>query len=133
MLHVAYCGVIIAGTKFGIGSHIATVTHSDLVSSLTHLYIGNWFVIWAISLSKTSFALTLLSLVVRRWHSWALWFSIISVNLIMGIDAIFQFTQCTPVDKTWDPELDGICCDTHILIYYSMFAGCIHTSHFIPS
>src|SRR3569833_3339350 len=115
MLHVAYCGVIIAGTKFGIGSHIATVSHSDLVSSLKLLYIGNWFVIWAISLSKTSFALTLLSLVVRRWHSWALWFSINNNNHKKNNNTNNKKTQNTTKKKTWDPELDGICWDTHIV------------------
>ncbi len=123
MLHAAYCGVTIAGTGYGLGSHIDTVSHDDLVISLKLLYIGNWFVIWAISLSKTSFALTLLSLVVKRWHKWFLWITIISLNIIMGLDAIFQFTQCTPVEKTWDLTVKGTCWDTHIVIYYSMFAG----------
>ena len=88
--------------------------------------MGNFFVIMAISLSKTSFAMTLLGLATKKWQFWLLWFSIISVNVIMGLDAIFQFTQCTPVEKTWDTELSGVCWDSYIVIYYSMFAGGMH-------
>lgn len=91
--------------------------------SLKLLYIGNWFVIWAISISKTSFAMTLLSLVVKKWQIWALWFSIISLNVIMGIDAVMQFTQCTPVDRTWDLSVEGTCWDSSIVISYTIFAG----------
>ncbi|KAH8901087.1 hypothetical protein GQ53DRAFT_835043 [Thozetella sp. PMI_491] len=123
LLHVAYCGVIIAATKYGIGQHISDVKHEDLVISLKCLYMGNFFVIMAISISKTSFAMTLLGLAVKKWHFALLWFSIVSVNIIMGIDAIFQFTQCTPVQKTWDTEIPGRCWDSYIVIYYSMFAG----------
>jgi hypothetical protein len=123
LLHVAYCGVIITGTAYGLGSHIETVSQRNLVISLKLLYIGNWFVIWAIAVSKTSFAMTLLALVVKRWHVWLLWFSIISLNVIMGVDALMQFTQCTPVDRTWDLSVPGSCWDTRIVINYTIFAG----------
>ena len=123
LLHVAYCGVVITGTAFGLGSHIDTVSKKNLTVSLKLLYIGNWFVIWAISLSKTSFAMTLLSLVVKRSHVWLLWASIISLNVIMGVDAIFQFTQCTPVERTWDLDVPGSCWDTRIVVDYTIFAG----------
>jgi hypothetical protein len=123
LLHCAYCGVTIAGSKFGTGSHIAEISHHNLVIALKLLYIGNFFVILAISISKTSFAMTLLGIAVEKWHYWLLWSSIVSVNLIMALDAIFQFTQCTPIDRTWDLTVDGECWDTHIVVYYSMFAG----------
>ncbi len=133
MLHAAYCGVVIVGTGYGLGSHIETVSPEDRVISLKLLYVGNWFVIWAISVSKTSFAMTLLSLVVKRWHVWILWFSIVSVNVIMGLDAIFQFTQCTPVQRTWDLAVPGTCWDTHTVISYTIFAGGEPTLPFHPS
>jgi len=123
MLHAAYCGVVITGTAFGLGNHIDTVSQKNLVVSLKLLYIGNWFVIWAISLSKTSFAMTLMALVVKKSHIWLLWACIISLNVIMGLDAIFQFTQCTPVERTWDLQVEGTCWDTRIVIDYTIFAG----------
>ncbi len=87
------------------------------------MYLGNFFVILAISISKTSFALTLLGLAVRKWHFVLLWFSIISVSLVMGADAILQFTQCSPVEKVWNAKVAGTCVEPHSVIYYSMFAG----------
>jgi len=68
----------------------------------------------AISISKTSFAMTNLGLV-KRWHFLLFWFSILSLNVIMGIDAIFQSTQCALLERTSDAQVEGHCWNSYSL------------------
>jgi hypothetical protein len=123
LLLSAYSGCIIASTRFGLGNHITQISPEDLIEAVKLMYIGNFFVILAIAVSKTSFALTLLGLAIEKWQYWLLWFVILSVNLIMGADSLFQWTSCTPLEKTWNSTIPGTCLDINIVVSYSIFAG----------
>ena len=79
--------------------------------------------------SKTSFALTLLRLT-EGWVKWAIWFIIVSMNVFMGLSAMFNWIQCTPIDKMWYPDKDGACWDPEIVPNYNLFSG--GTSRFLP-
>lgn len=92
------------------------------------LLAGEVFVISAISISKTSFAVTLLRLTTQDWQRYLLWYIIISLNTIMGLCCIFQYIQCTPVQQLWDASVGGTCWDPYVQIHYSIFAGCQYLS-----
>ena len=72
--------------------------------------------------SKTSFALTLLRLTEGRMK-WVLWFIIISMNIAMGLSALFNWVQCTPIQKTWIPLTPGKCWKPHVVPNYNMFSA----------
>lgn len=73
--------------------------------------------------SKTSFGLTLLK-ITRGWTRKLAWFCIISMNIAMGLSALFHWIQCTPVQKTWDLSVQGgSCWPMAVLVYYDIFSA----------
>ncbi len=88
-----------------------------------YLFLAEWFILISIPTSKTSFAVTLLRLVTRTWQRVAIWFFIISMNIVLWLDGIMLFAQCTPVEKNWDSDLPGSCWSHLVQDYYSVFAG----------
>jgi len=87
------------------------------------LYVGRFFGIIAVSTSKTSFAFTLLRLIVKPWQRFLIIFIVVSLNIIMWLCAAFLFLQCSPVEKAWLLETPGTCWNNRITIGYSIFAG----------
>ncbi|KAF2797311.1 hypothetical protein K505DRAFT_144592 [Melanomma pulvis-pyrius CBS 109.77] len=122
-LLVVYTAFIHMATKHGLGYHIVDIPDDDLPIALKYLTIAEFFAVLALQISKTSFAVTLLRLAGRSWHNWLLWGIIITLNVVMGFDAIEIFASCTPVAKIWRPLLAGSCWDPRVIIDVSIFAG----------
>lgn len=118
-----YSTLTIISCKFGVGRHLASIPAVDQPIALELLYIGRFFGIIAVTLSKTSFAVTLLRLANKRWHRWAIWLIIATLNTVMGLTALFLFVQCTPVYKAWMITAVGTCWDSRVTISYAIFAG----------
>ena len=72
--------------------------------------------------SKTSFALTLLRLTEGRTRA-LVWFIMISMNIAMGLSAVFIWVQCTPVRKSWDPLIEGTCWSPTVITRYNIFSA----------
>lgn len=87
------------------------------------LYIGRFFGIIALCTSKSSFAVTLLRLAVAKWQTCVLWFIILSLNISLGLCALFLFVQCDPVEKAWNLSTPGTCWPQSVTIGFSIFAG----------
>jgi len=107
-----------------MGSHMADIAPADFREAVKILYAGELFAIFAVAISKTSFAVTLLRLATQPWQRWGLWYIIGSINLIMGLCGLFQYIQCSPVSKIWDITVPGTCWDPMVTIRYALFAGC---------
>lgn len=118
-----YTGLIHGATKYGLGSHYTDIPEADLPNATKYLTIGEFFAVLALQVSKTSFAVTLLRLAARTWHIWALWIIIVSLNIVMGIDAIIIFASCIPAEKIWEPTIAGKCWDPSYVVNVSIFAG----------
>lgn len=103
---------------------MADIHPDDLSFAIKVLYAGEFFAIIAVATSKTSFAITLLRLSPKPWQRYVLWFIIVSLNLAMWLCAMFQYLQCSPVNKLWDFTVPGKCWDPMVQIHYAMFAGC---------
>ena len=72
--------------------------------------------------SKTSFALTLLRLT-EGWVKWLIWYIILSMNIFMGLSAMFNWIQCDPIDKAWLHTKPGKCWDPSIVPNYNLFSN----------
>jgi len=72
--------------------------------------------------SKTSFALTLLRLT-NGWLKGIIWFIIITINIAMGLSALFIWVQCMPLRKAWDPFVDGKCWPPTVIVHYNIFSA----------
>lgn len=120
MLYATFASVAV---KHGLGAHFVEIPNEDKYWLSFWLDHGLTSTILSVSLSKTSFAVTLLRLVPKAWERYIIWFVIVSVNVVMTLVVILQYAQCRPIEKRWNPLLPGTCYDHHIIIYYSMFAG----------
>lgn len=85
-------------------------------------YTAGFFSVLATCWSKTSFASTLLR-ISNGWMKGFVWFIIISVNLVLGINATVQWVQCWPVEKLWYTSIDGRCWSPKVVQHYNIFVA----------
>lgn len=107
----------------GLGKHIHDVNPANIE---TMHFIGNFtgtFSILAAVWSKTSFAVTLLRLMSARMKV-VLWAIIVSINIFMGLNAIFMWVRCNPVSLVWTANsATENCWEPRVYPAYAMFAA----------
>ncbi|OIW28115.1 hypothetical protein CONLIGDRAFT_655703 [Coniochaeta ligniaria NRRL 30616] len=111
--------------KLGYGYHIWDMPPElfpYVVDLLKVINLAGTFSLTAAIWSKTSFALTLLRLT-QGWLKLVVWFIIISMNIAMGLSALFVWVQCTPIEKSWNPFIDGTCWPPYVLVHYNIFSA----------
>ncbi|MBE3046855.1 hypothetical protein IMZ48_30870 [Candidatus Bathyarchaeota archaeon] len=111
-------------TTMGFGNHSWNVDMQS-VSFSKLLVIMNQTGFWSIfgtAWSKTGFAITLLRISEGKVR-WLIWFIIVSVNIILYVAAILMWVQCTPIEKTYTPWLEGDCWDPQVIIVYNSFTA----------
>lgn len=109
---------------YGLGSHMADVPFQNyaIIGLLSN--VNGTFAILASVWSKTAFAITLLRLMTEsKWARGFLWFVIVTINIFMGLVALFQWVRCSPVSKSWDFLVEGTCWEPEIQVSFAMFAS----------
>ncbi|KAK4149363.1 hypothetical protein C8A00DRAFT_47010 [Chaetomidium leptoderma] len=108
----------------GLGKHVYSVPPENMSSIGFMGNLTGTFSILAAVWSKTSFALTLLRLMSGRMRI-VLWTIIATINIFMGLNAVFLWTRCSPASKTWNPFVPGTgtCWEPHVYPAYGMFAA----------
>jgi len=106
----------------GLGKHVWEVPREHFPTLGVIGNLTGTFSILAATWSKTSFALTLIRLMKGRYRIF-LWFIIVTINVLMGLNAVFMWVRCTPVEKTWNPFAPGTCWDPQIYPTYGMVAA----------
>jgi hypothetical protein len=81
-------------TTLGLGKPLAGVNMAKLPELMVILPTSQFFAVVSVAVSKSSFIITLLRLVVLPWQKAALWFMLVTINLSMGSILIVQFFQC---------------------------------------
>ncbi|KAK4158623.1 hypothetical protein QBC43DRAFT_19368 [Cladorrhinum sp. PSN259] len=114
--------LITVNVSFGEGQHVYNLDRAVLPTLGLTIRISGTLSIMAALLSKTSFAVTLLRLS-SGLMTHIIWFLIVTMNVFLGLSAIFIWAQCTPSAKTWRPELQGRCWDPSINAKYGLFSG----------
>lgn len=108
----------------GLGKHVAAVPVENLGEIGLRGNINGTFSVLAAAWSKTSFALTLLRLMGKeKWMARFLWFAIVTMNLFLFGNALFQWIKCWPISKTWNVLEPGTCWPAGVQSRYGMFAG----------
>ena len=118
-----YAALITVSVGYGLGKHERDVDPANWTPLNKYLYLGEFFSLISIPVSKTSFAVTLLRIAAKRWHKWVIWFIILSMNLAVWLCAILLLAQCNPIEKNWDTDAAGTCWDPKIQDAFSVFAG----------
>ncbi len=115
--------LVTISVQHGVGKHVWEVNPAyfpllGVVGNLT-----GTFSILAATWSKTSFGLTLLRLMGGSRVKYLVWFIVVTVNVLMGLNAVFLWVRCTPVEKTWNPFHEGTCWAKDVYPTYGMFAA----------
>jgi hypothetical protein len=108
---------------YGLGLSDAVIPIENVFPQSKAAYASGFCSIISLAWSKTSFSLTLLRITSPGWMKWVVWFTIISVNLVLGVNAAFQWLRCWPIAKAWDWNLDGSCVDEKVVEVYQTFAA----------
>jgi hypothetical protein len=115
--------LLTAMTGLGYGKHIWDFdVLNNMAPLLPIVNVAGTFSVTAAIWSKTSFGITLLKLT-EGWANKATWFIIISMNVFMGLSALFPWVNCTPVRKAWDLYAVGECWDPKVTVHYNIFSG----------
>ncbi|KAL2255276.1 hypothetical protein VTK26DRAFT_3701 [Humicola hyalothermophila] len=117
------CSLLSVSTTIGYGKHNDNIAKENFNYVLLLNYLAGFFSILATCWSKISFAITLLRLASSKGIKHALWFVIVTVNLVLGANATIHFVQCWPPERLWKPESSGTCWPRSIVINYNMFAA----------
>lgn len=109
----------------GLGHHVRS---KDILQTPLQLgvNVATLFSVLGAAWSKTSFALTLLRITReggRRVVYLGIWGVIVSMNLVLVMNGIIQFTWCMPAAKAWDPTVEGTCWKRSVVVQYTQFAA----------
>ncbi len=107
----------------GYGRPFDDIDPDNLSTMVFFNYASGFMVLLSAIWSKTSFGITILR-ISDGWTRRLVWFSIITVNAVLGVSAAFQWVQCWPSEKLWKPEVDGVCWPSSIVITYDTFSSC---------
>ncbi|KAL6233762.1 hypothetical protein BDW75DRAFT_251840 [Aspergillus navahoensis] len=122
---IGYAAVCHAAADIGLGRHIQYVSENpqNLIGVARYSSISQTLAILACALGKTSFAVTLLRIVIDKWMSWLLWFIIITMNIVNLLTALFVFVKCEDPRSNWDPSIVSKCWPDYVFTNYSLFVG----------
>jgi len=108
---------------FGFGKHSWDFNPPSIDSFFLFSLIRTTLALTAAAWTKSAFALTLLRLT-EGWMTWLLWFILISMNLALGLSALFPWVHCKPLAKAWTfTMVDGTCWDPDTISNFWVFSG----------
>lgn len=101
------------------------------IENLTRVILFNWtaqiFGIFGVAAGKISIAAFLLAVVReagRDWQRVYLW--AVPIFLAGGLAiscSILTFAQCTPMERLWDPRVEGTCMNPKLMAAGGVFTG----------
>jgi hypothetical protein len=123
---IAYAAVCHVAATIGLGRHLTVVVEENpnhVINVALLCDIGEALAIMACTLGKTSFAVTLLRIVVHRWMIIVLWFVIVTMNLVNILAALFIFVQCKDPRHLWNTAIPSECWPADVFTHFSLFVG----------
>ncbi|KAI1325213.1 hypothetical protein F5Y16DRAFT_378631 [Xylariaceae sp. FL0255] len=93
--HLVFVILSIICTRYGLGSHIATINLATLPTLLYLLPIAQFFAVISVAISKSSFILTMFKLAPKMWQKIVLGYLLATVNGSLLSISIVQFFQCS--------------------------------------
>jgi len=88
------------------------------------MWVRNTLAMTAAAWSKTAFAVTLLRFA-DGWVKWAVWFILVTLNIVVALNSIMNWVGCEPIQRSWNPEIPGHCADIlREIIIIGNIGGC---------
>ncbi|KAK3395024.1 hypothetical protein B0H63DRAFT_499237 [Podospora didyma] len=108
-VHIVACTLLSVMVSRGYGNHPWDKFWST-PEEILYMWVRNTIAMTAAAWSKTAFAVTLLRFA-TGWVRWVVWFILVSMNVIIAINATMNWVGCDPIQKSWIPDLPGTCAD----------------------
>ncbi|KAJ0143629.1 hypothetical protein CTA2_1251 [Colletotrichum tanaceti] len=109
--------------SLGFGKHVYQIKPANLPPIGLNGNVISTISITSAVWSKTSFAMTLLRIEEKCWTRYLIWAAIVSMNILMALNAMAAWVQCSPIQKFWLPQTPGKCWDPKVAAYYGVFAA----------
>jgi hypothetical protein len=122
LLLIVHVSLSSYAVTLGFGQQSAAVPKENLYTLVKLVSVTSVLTLIAAAFSKTSFALTLLRLT-DGWMKKAVWVIIVTLNLVLLVNAILPFLRCIPSEAAWNPAVEGKCFDILISIRFSIFGA----------
>ncbi|KAK8137859.1 hypothetical protein PG984_001239 [Apiospora sp. TS-2023a] len=106
----------------GFGQHVYNLDPKQIPTVGLLAQVDLIFAVFAAAWSKTSWAITLSRLSKGLLHHVVI-FIIVTINILMTLSVVFNFIQCIPSRKLWEPYLEGACWPSQIVPIYSTISG----------
>ncbi|KAK3995538.1 96ca82bc-67f3-4b3a-ab36-ffe7d8f40fbe [Cladorrhinum sp. PSN332] len=120
---VACAATTSACVALDYGKHFHDMAPENVPTMRFVAVFAGFFSVFAASLSKTSFALTLMRLS-HGWLRFAICVIMVTINIVLGSAMISMWAKCTPVQKIWIDEVEGTCISGEtIVVFYQFTAG----------
>jgi hypothetical protein len=119
LVHIVDCATLSVMIEQGYGVH---PWDGPPFTNFVLLMVRTTFTVTAASWSKTAFAATMLRFV-DGWMKWVVWFIIVSMNIVMALNAMIGWVSCTPIQKSWNMTMDGTCIDVSVILTIGYVAG----------
>ena len=88
------------------------------------MWVRNTLAMTAAAWSKTAFAVTLLRFA-DGWVKWAVWFILVTLNIVVALNSIMNWVGCDPIQRSWNPEIPGHCANIlREIIIIGNIGGC---------
>lgn len=108
------------GQRLGFGKHIEDIKPQNIPIIALYISIGASISCFHSTGSKIAFGVTLLRLI-KGPLRWFVWFSIVTLFLVMLPSALLTWIMCTPPQKAWNPAVEGRCWSPAISTNYGIF------------
>ncbi|KAK4192345.1 hypothetical protein QBC35DRAFT_374073 [Podospora australis] len=119
---VASGAFVSVSVNLGFGRSLSLFNFDNLHMYLLYTNLAGTFSILAALWSKTSFAITVLR-ISTGWVKFLVWFIMITVNVSLGVAIALTWGQCTPIEKIWQPDINGHCWPKFYQVRYNIFTA----------
>ncbi|KXH50954.1 hypothetical protein CSAL01_04819 [Colletotrichum salicis] len=109
------------GVNLGFGRHYYDITpQTNLLTIAMYTSVGASISCFASTGSKVGFGVTLLRLT-TGWFRVFVWFAVVTLTVVMLPSATLTWLKCTPVQKSFNRQMEGTCWDESVTLNYGIF------------
>lgn len=120
-----FCNAVVVSymtINFDFGKHKDYLLPDNIPKVAVLGNISSTLVVTALCWSKTSFGMTLVRFT-KSWTMAFIWLMVITMNMLFFWAALIQWIYCQPLDKVWDPNVEGTCWDHNAVVNVQITAS----------
>ncbi|KIM96091.1 hypothetical protein OIDMADRAFT_148582 [Oidiodendron maius Zn] len=114
---MACSAVLVVACHYGYGKHLSTLTVNNREKALMFFYFSQFTYKISINATKASILLLYLRIFVQNQFRLICWTLLGFVAAFGTATTLASIFQCTPIPRTWNKNIQGVCLNTVIFWY----------------